>query len=189
MGHSLSGFYDVKSGSNQIASTYCDFSKESTDPGYETRYGFVDIKSSPVHFFVVRTSDWNTPNTIMPFEAEYLNLGGGMNSARGVFTAPKAGIYAFSFKGMGYCSSKSFFAGYGSVVLQRNGANVARGYSEFGCAVTSSTHSTISVHGTLKLDVGDTVSIYHITGTIFSNVNIHTQFTGSLLEENLVITY
>jgi len=36
----------------------------------------------------------------MPFEKEYLSSGGGMNLASGVFTTPKAGIYAFTFKGI-----------------------------------------------------------------------------------------
>jgi len=185
MGHTLSGFYDVKSSSSQIASTYCDFSKSSTETGYETRYGFVDVKSSPVHFFVVRTSEWSTPGT-MPFEKEYLNLCGGMNLASGVFTAPKAGIYAFSFKGMGF-ETTSTYSGRGGVLLQRNGADVAIGYSAIKGA-TPDTWATLSVHGTLKLNKGDTITIRHRDGMIVSSDSIHTQFTGSLLEEELVIS-
>jgi len=92
MGHTLSGFYDVKGGNNQIVSIYCDFSKSSTETGYETRYGFVDIKSNPVHFFVTRSSTWSTLNVPMTFSVEKLNLGGGMNLGSGVFTVPKSGI-------------------------------------------------------------------------------------------------
>jgi len=187
MGHTLSGFYDVKSSSTQISSTYCDFSKSPTETGYETRYGFNDVKSVPVHFFVTRTSDWSTVGTML-FEKEYLNLGGGMNLASGVFTAPKAGIYAFSFTGSGSGTSATYSNGFGSVYLQRNGADVARGYSSINGA-NEGTRSTVSVHGTLKLNRGDTITIRHYFGTIISrDGESWTQFTGSLVEEDLVIS-
>jgi len=114
----------------------------------------------------------------MPFEKEYLNLGGGMNLASGVFTAPKTGIYAFSFKGNGYGTG-----GSGGVFLQRNGADVAIAH-----ITTGGTWATLSVHGTLKLNQGDTITIRHRDGTIVSTGSIHTQFTGSLLDEELVIS-
>jgi len=123
----------------------------------------------------------------MPFEKEYLNLGSGMNINSGVFTAPKAGIYAFTFKGNG-SGTGSGFAGYGWVHLQRNGANVAIGYSRNGITPTSGTYSTLSVHATLKLSKGDTITIRHVEGVMHSNGNSYTQFTGSLLEEDLVIS-
>jgi len=117
-------------------------------------------------------------------------LGGGMNWASGVFTAPKAGIYAFSFKGNDFYTGFTF-AGYGNVFLQRNGVDVARGLAEIYGA-TSSTRSrtkpTVSVHGTLKLNKGDTITIKHHGGWIFSDYNSDIQFTGSLIEEDLVIS-
>ena len=187
LGHTLSGFYDVKGSSTQISSTYCDFSKSSTEAGYETRYGFVDVKTSPVHFFVTRTSDWNTPNTTIPFQKEYLNLGGGMNLASGVFTAPKAGIYAFTFQGIGSAYG-SGFAGLGIVRLERNGAFVASGIARINGA-TAGAWSTLSVHATLKLNKGDTIKIYQDgVGTIYSGGGSDTHFTGSLLEEDLVVS-
>jgi hypothetical protein len=188
-GHTLNGFYNVKGISNsQIVSMYCDFSKRPNHPDYETRYGFFDIKTDPVHFFVTRNSSWSKTNTTIPFEKEYLNLGGGMNLTSGVFTAPKSGIYAFTFKGNGNLKVSNY-AGYGGVFLQRNDANVAMGYSNIvGTSATSSTVSTLTVHSTLKLDMGDRIAIRHSYGAIYSTRESDIQFTGSLLEEELVIS-
>jgi len=122
----------------------------------------------------------------VPFEKEYLNLGGGMNLASGVFTAPKAGIYAFTFKGIG-AASGSGYAGYGILNLQRNSADVAYGVSKIYGA-TQSTWSALSVHATLKLNKGDTITIRLGAGTIYSLDGSDSHFTGSLIEEDLVIS-
>jgi len=121
----------------------------------------------------------------VPFEKEYLNLGGGMNLASGVFTVPKAGIYAFSFKGHG-SETLSTYSGWAYVFLQRNGLDVARSDSKITGATTY-TYSTVSVHGTFKLNKGDTIRIRLGGGTIYSDGYSWTQFTGSLIEEDLVI--
>jgi len=122
----------------------------------------------------------------MTFQKEYLNLGGGMNLASGVFTAPKPGIYAFTFRGDGHGTDSSS-SGLGSVLLQRNNVDVAAGFSNT-IGATSGTRSTLSVHGTLKLNKGDTITIRHHSGVIYADIYNQIQFTGSLLEEDLVIS-
>jgi len=68
-GHTLSGFYLVKSGISKIAITsFCDFSKGSSEVGYKTRIGNVDVIKSPVQFYVKRNTTWSTPNTPMTIE-------------------------------------------------------------------------------------------------------------------------
>jgi len=128
------------------------------------------------------------------FGKEYLNLGGGMNMTSGVFTAPKAGTYTFSFKTLAYygrheIDSQNDYSGMGWLYLQRNGVDVAVGHSYIGGPdPTYSTKATLTVHGTLKLNQGDTVNIRFYAGGTFSNKDSNTLFTGSLLEEDLVIS-
>ena len=70
----------------------------STD--FQKRIGYVDVKSSPVHFYVQREKSFKTKHTPIPFDVERLNVGGPMNLKSGVFTAPRDGIYSFSFTGL-----------------------------------------------------------------------------------------
>ena len=68
--------------------------------GMDTAVGVVDVKSSPVYFHVQRNSTYSITGTKIPFQIERLNVGGGMNITSGIFTAPKSGIYFFSFTGL-----------------------------------------------------------------------------------------
>jgi len=176
MGHTLSGFYLVKSGSTKVATTYCDFSKDSAEVGYETRIGNVDIVSSPVQFFVQRNTDWNTLNTPMTFQVTRLNVGNSMNIGTGVFKAPKAGTHYFAFAGM-----KTDIASFTYVHLRLNGNNI--GMADF----TSLPWTLSFYHATLKLKVGDEITLVLGSGALFDNANSRFHFTGILLEEDLAI--
>ncbi len=125
----------------------------------------------------------------MTFSVEKLNLGGGMNIGSGVFTVPKAGIYAFTFKGSAIGQDTTWKqAGLGQVRLQRNGANVAVGDTHIDGGTLIGAIVTVSIHATLKLSVGDQITIAWIAGEIYDNGNYNTQFVGSLLQEDLVIS-
>jgi len=128
----------------------------------------------------------------MKFDVEKLNLGGGMNIGSGVFTVPKAGIYAFNFKGSGQGSLNGNNQGYAQVSLQRNGANAAVGDTHVDTnssgVLVPSTVVTVSIHATLKLSKGDQITIVFGKGGVYDNPNYATHFTGSLLEEELVIS-
>jgi len=128
----------------------------------------------------------------MTFNVEKLNLGGGMNLGSGVFTVPKTGIYAFSFKGSGNGSINGYTQGYAQVSMQRNGANVAYGDTHVDTkssgVLNTSTVVTVSIHTTLKLNKGDQITIVFTTGGVYDDSTYKTHFTGSLLEEELVIS-
>ncbi|EFX69010.1 C1q and tumor necrosis factor-related protein 5 [Daphnia pulex] len=96
MGHKLSGFFSVK-GSNKMEMIYCDFYPNENE--IQTRIGYVDVKSAPVHFYVTRDTTFKLTNTPIPFDLVRMNEGNAMDLASGKFTAPRPGIYYFSFTG------------------------------------------------------------------------------------------
>jgi len=66
----------------------------------ERKVGYLDVKSSPIHFHVQRSTTFTEENKVIrPYEIELLNQGEAMNLTSGVFKAPVDGIYHFSFRG------------------------------------------------------------------------------------------
>jgi hypothetical protein len=55
------------------------------------------VKSAPVFFQVKRDSHLPPKNVPITFELAWMNVGLGMNLTSGIFTAPRAGTYFFSF--------------------------------------------------------------------------------------------
>jgi len=111
IGHYLDGIYLVANPeTNKIETVYCEFGSSTRKYMLqivydcstvfkllnfqilqivsETLFGSLEVKSQPVIFFVQRSSNFALTNVVLPFEREILNVGGAMNTAEGVFTAP-----------------------------------------------------------------------------------------------------
>ena len=144
----------------------------------ETFYGSVDVKSKSVHFTVQRTtSNFAVENAVIPFDIERLNVGGAMNLATGVFTAPVDGIYHFDFKGLKSTDPEQLF-----IYLQVNGVNIGTAY-----ATNLPNYLGLSgISASLKLETGDQVRLFKTTGTLHE-YRQYTFFTGWLVEEDLVL--
>jgi len=178
LGNRVTGFYLVldEESNNRIQTVYCDFALAFNNPDYEKTIGYLDVKTSPsVSFYVQRSSSYGSP-AVIPYEVTRLNVGGHMNAETGVFTAPVNGRYYFSFT----AASGSPPGFYSRVYLRVKGANIANSFAP-------STNYNLPLVATLQLIKGDTVDVYLDLGSIVDGVNHQTQFSGFLLEEDIVL--
>ena len=146
--------------------------------GMDTAVGVVDVKSSPVYFHVQRNSTYSITGTKIPFQIERLNVGGGMNITSGIFTAPKSGIYFFSFSGL-----KDFPASAGMhVTLYLNSIPITRAVGE-----VSNGYFTATLSSTLGLKSGDQISLLLEWGQLHDNTLYpsYTNFNGIMLQEDI----
>jgi hypothetical protein len=150
--------------------------------------GFTDVKSAPVHFYVQRESSFSTTGTPIPFDLARVNEGNVMDFTTGKFTAPRPGIYFFSFTGFVEFPASSSSVQLG-VSLYLNGGPIGRGQVEEANTVGNQA-SPLTVQSTLNLKKGDQVwvaIVYQATGSfLYDNSHHYTHFTGFMLEEEIV---
>ena len=142
----------------------------------ETAVGVVDVKSSPVYFHVQRNSTFTLNGTTIPFQIERLNVGEGMNITSGIFTAPKSGIYFFAFSGVKDWPANALTVDlyhHSNLITRAEGANV------------DGLH-TATLSSTLSLKSGDRISLQLTTGQLHDSYVHHTDFTGLLLQEEML---
>ncbi len=151
--------------------------------------GYADVKSAPVHFYVQRNDDFSTYGTPIPFELARVNEGNAMNLTSGIFTAPRPGIYFFSFTGLARFPASSSSRVVLGVALYLNGYYIGVGYVEEANTVNGQ-ESPLTLQSTLKLKKGDQVRVeiyQQSTGAyLYDSGNHYTHFTGFMLEEEIV---
>ncbi len=157
--------------------------------------GYADVKSAPVHFYVTRNSSFatqltfKTANTPIPFDLARVNEGNAMNLTSGKFTAPRPGIYFFSFTGVARLERSSSAGFYFFFFL--NGNLIGSSYvQEINGPVNQ--FSPLTLQLTLNLKKGDRVwvQIDYTSSSLYlfeMGINRHfTHFTGFMLEEEIV---
>ena len=129
-------------------------------------------------FFYVQIGNRTFPeNGLLRFDRQILNVGGGMDMKTGVFTAPKAGVYSFSFSIM----KEGYAFDHIIIHLRVNGAKL--GLSGAGVGPTSNAANLQSI---LKLKKGDRIDLWKSRGEVNKIcIDYCHHFTGSLLEEDL----
>jgi hypothetical protein len=158
----------------------------------EKLIGHADIKSSPTYFSVKRTSPFKTTDTPIPFDFSLVNTGGAMNLTSGVFTAPVAGIYSFSFHGLAEFQETKSTIPYLAVGLFVNSERVALALTEESNTLMDKSkgqRSPLSLATTIELQKGDQVwlDMFVKSGAIalYDNANSHTDFSGWLVQEDI----
>jgi len=117
---------------------------------------------------------------IVPFDRILVNQGNGLSSSnKGVFTAPRAGIYHFTFKGNNW----------GLSVLNTKLLMIEMRHNGLAVGDTAAPIGLLHVHATLKLKAGDKISIFKATaGDLYTDLKTpDTHFSGWLMEEYVSI--
>jgi hypothetical protein len=149
--------------------------------------GYADVKSAPVHFHVMRNSNFNTERIPVPFDLVRVNEGNAMNLTSGKFTAPQPGIYFFSFAGVARLKSSSTSVAFSSSLFL-NGNIIGSSYVHENYGPVDQ-WSPFTLQSTLNLKKGDRVWMQiGYTGESFLTDNSYhwTHFTGFMLEEEIV---
>jgi len=148
----------------------------------ETLYGSVDVKTASVHFHVQRSVDFSLNHAVIPFDIVRLNVGGAMNPATGVFTAPVNGIYHFEFFGLSKPIDPPVWI---YIALQVNGVEISSSYAFENSGIY---RSISGISASLRLKNGDQVRLYKTSGILGDDGSQHyTDFTGWLVEEDVIL--
>lgn len=153
--------------------------------------GIVDVKSNEIYFHVWCTTDFSRENSLIPFNQmfEKDSSNGAFDLEKGIFVAPRDGLYFFTFSGDNYSSEYTPSDGYLNVKLKEWALNeqqeetktfiLQQGITGEGTAKAS---HTISIHGITRLKIGDRIGVELLTGTLRGKAN---RFSGMLLQEFL----
>lgn len=137
--------------------------------------GDIEMKTTSVHFYVQRNSEFYTVNGVLPFQLARLNEGDAFDLTSGTFTAPVPGIYHFQFSGLKHDSSPEM-----SFFLQVNGNKVGEAYTS-----AAGRYSGLSLSSSLQLEAKDKVTLCLKAGVLYDSNNGLTHFSGWLVEQYL----
>jgi len=141
----------------------------------------VKSSESGIYFYVQISNPATAPvplaNGVLRYDHQVSNIGGGMNLKTGVFTAPKAGLYTFSFS----MSKTGHEFDFMDINLRVNGVRIGKAGAGYGLS-----GNTAAMQSTLKLKKGDRIDLLKSRGTLNRECKAHCHhFTGSLMEEDL----
>lgn len=140
------------------------------------------MKNKNNNFYVQRNTPLNNKGIIY-FQLERLNVGGAMDLSSGDFTVPSNGTYHFKFPGVKKWSTPWIFLSHFKWTV----------FMLVGPFLTmddtmKKAYSTASLTSSLKLKVGDRVSLWKNEGELYDTDNEHfAHFTGWLVDEDIIL--
>lgn len=158
-------------------------------PDIQQWIGYQEILASPTYFYVQKNANFSQVGPNIPFEVEILNIGNAFDLTSGVFTAPKAGKYFFSFSGVVYFPQNEFRSVF-EVTLHLNYQYIASSFSDEPSG-SYGAYKMIGLQSIYQLNRGDQVYLSITFGgkpqlyndNYFRYPNTH--FTGWLLQEDI----
>lgn len=137
-----------------------------------------------------RNASYNTKNTPIPFDMEMTNTGKVMNITSGIFTAPRTGVYFFSFVGLAQFPVSSTVFNFLQIQMLLNGNLIGSAQdNEANLVKFEKVLSPITLQSTLHLQKGDQLWLQIGDGStdavLFDSINHSTHFTGFLIEEEI----
>ena len=126
------------------------------------------LSKNPVMFKVSLNDAHQAATQILKWNHIILNIGGGYDDTTGLFTAPISGFYHFSFWGMSPNNTSSCV-----VEWRKNGLPYTNGGSYIEAHVYSygNGHRLLSASNIVDLEAGDTVALWVVSDTFFSQYN------------------
>jgi hypothetical protein len=127
---------------------------------------------------------------------QMVNAGEAMNITSGKFTAPRTGIYYFSFAGLAQFPPAAYgISNYLQVQMLLNGNLIATGQTSQANDIKYSNNlSPVTMQSTLHLEKGDQIWLQigdtSVAWELFDSAKHHsTHFTGFLIEEEIVLSF
>jgi hypothetical protein len=119
---------------------------------------------------------------------QMINTGEAMNITSGKFTAPRTGIYYFSFAGLAQFPSSNTVSNYLQVQMMLNGNLIGTGQNnEANLVKFENVLSPVTLQSTLHLHKDDQIWLQigdaSTDGVLFDSGYHSTHFTGFLIEE------
>ena len=109
---------------------------------------------------------------VIPWDVVLMNRGSGYDPNTGVFTAPIAGYYFFTYNAIRVASTAGLYIAFRKNQIFRGKLDRSQNDS------TYSNHQLVSSSFIIDLEVGDTVDVWLATGELYS---FHNKFNGFYL--------